>query len=172
MRPEKLSLIGELRDQLDRASFVILADYQGLTVEKITKLRDVLASHRGRMHVVKNSLLTVLGRENGWDLSGLIGPTAVIVGDGDVAQVVKAIKKFAVENELPRVKAGRLGKTPLGADEVKALADLPSREALIAQIVGLIAAPLTQLVGVMNQKVCSLLYVLKAIEETKANKAA
>ena len=172
MRPEKISLVGEIRDRIEQSPFVILADYQGLTVEKISLLRNLLEEHNGSIHVVKNTVLGVIGRDMGWDLSGLSGPTAMIVGEGDITQIAKVLKKFAAENKLPVMKLGRLGETALSSDDVVALASLPSREMLIAQVVGTIAAPLTSLVGVMNQKVLTLLYVLKAVEEAKSSKAA
>ena len=87
---------------------------------------------------------------------------------GDVTVVAKLLTKFIKDNERPALKGGRFGTEALSATDIEDMATIPSREVLLGKLVGTIAAPLSQVVGVLNQKVSSLLYVLKAVEEKKS----
>jgi len=170
MRPEKEAIIEEVKERISDAVFVLLADYQGLNVEKTHELRGKLHDTKAEMFVVKNRMLRratadLPCRDISRELSG---PSAMIYGAGDIVQTAKALKAFIKENELPVIKVGTLDGVILTAEDIQKLADLPSREQLLAKVVGTIAAPLSQIVGVMHQKVSSLLYVLKAVEEKKA----
>ena len=92
---------------------------------------------------------------------------AVVTGR-DVTQAAKVLKKFTGENkDQPAVKGGVLGNAPLVKEDIDNLASLPGREVLIAQLVGTLAAPMSRLAGVMQQKVATLVYVLRAVEEKK-----
>jgi large subunit ribosomal protein L10 len=170
-RPEKIAIIEEVRTRLDEAGFVILADCQGMDVETMGELRGRLLSQSSTLLVAKNTYLGKASEDIGWTEAEqfLAGPTALITGTGDVSVVAKTLQKFAKETSKPSVKGGRLGETTLSADDVKDIADIPSREVLYAMVAGTLAAPMTQLVGVFQQKVSSLLYVLKAVEEKKSN---
>ena len=170
MRTEKISLVAEVRDQMARSGYVILSDYRGLKVQHLTELRRRLRGVGTEVHVVKNAFIGIAARELGWDGAAtmLDGPTAVIFGAGDVTEVAKVLKTFAREHKaLPAVRGGWMGARRLSGADVEAMAVLPSRHVLLGQFVGTLAAPMTQLVGVLQQKVLSLLYVLKAIEEKK-----
>jgi large subunit ribosomal protein L10 len=169
MRPEKKSIVDELKGQITDSLFVILTDYRGLNVSKTEELRKRLRGVNAKFHVVQNRMfkhvaneLSVKGLE-----SGLKGPSAMVVGKGDVVQTAKVLKDFIKENSIPTVKIGSLEGVILSAADVDKLAGLPSREVLLGQLVGTIAAPMTRLAGVLNQKVASLLYVLKAVQEKK-----
>jgi large subunit ribosomal protein L10 len=168
MRPEKKAIIEEVQGEVDASSYVVLVDCLGLNVEKTADLRGRLRETDSRLTTVKNSFLKVavqnLGLGAGLELEG---PTSMVTGAGDVTQVAKVLRTFRKENERPAVKGGLLGGKVLSADDVVAMADIPSREIMLGILVGTIAAPMTQLVGVMQQKVLSLLYVLKAVEEKK-----
>jgi large subunit ribosomal protein L10 len=91
---------------------------------------------------------------------------AIVTGT-DVVQAAKTLKKFNSANGMPQVKAGYMGNVYLTSAEIDVLAELPPREVLLAQVVGTVAAPLSRLVGVLQQKVSSIVYVLKAIENKK-----
>jgi large subunit ribosomal protein L10 len=135
-------------------------------------LRGHLSGAKAEIHVVPNALLGVAARGLGWgDMSQfLVGPTAMVSGAGDVSQVAKLLTAYVRDNNLPiAIKGGRLASQMLGAKDVVSLAELPPREILLGRVVGTIAAPMSRLVGVMNQKVASLLYVLKAVAEKKAS---
>lgn len=175
MRPEKESMVAAIKGILEHAGFVFLVDYRGLTVEQLAELRAKLRAFESRMTVVKNSLLgrAAVTADDGADLSGLLdGPTAMVCGTGDASATAKALTAFIKEAKLPVLKGGQLGAQLLSVDDVEAIAKIPPREVLYGQLVGTIAAPMTQLVGVMNQKVSSLLYVLKAVEDKKKEESA
>jgi len=170
MRPEKEAIVREIREQLEPCAFVILSDYRGLTVEQFADLRDRLRESGAEVRVVKNAFLGRAVQELGWDGSAAFmdGPTAMIAGAGDVTEAAKIVKAFVKENELPVLKGGWLEKRPISAADVENMAGLPSLEVLRGMLAGTLAAPMTRLVGVMQQKLLSLVYVLKAVQEKKA----
>ena len=173
MRPEKKAMTDEIRQSLGDGVYVILTDYQGLDVAKTTQLRNRLQGVQARYHVVKNRLLRHVVNERseqGWE-AGLKGPTAMVTGTGDIVEVAKLLRTFIRENERPVIKIGSFDGVLLSAADIDQLAGLPSRTELLGKFVGTVAAPLSQFVGVLNQKLSSLLYVLKAVEEKKQQQA-
>ncbi len=171
MRPEKQSIIEELRGKVDDSVFVIVADFKGLTVGKTEVLRQRLAKADARIQVVKNRILGHIAKDSGLGAMSdhLAGPSAMVYGKGDVTQAAKILKEFIKENERPVIKVGALEGAVLTAADVEQLASLPARETLLGMMVGTIAAPMSQLVGVFQQKVSSLLYVLQAAADKKGN---
>jgi len=171
MRPEKESIIAEVRGKLSDSVFVIIADYQGLSVSKTDQLRQKLLKADARIQVVKNRILGHIANEAGLGAirDHLAGPSAMVYGKGDVSQTAKILKEFIKEHEKPVIKAGTLEGVVLTAADVEQLASLPSRETLLSMVVGTIAAPMSQLVGVFQQKASSLLYVLQAAADKKGN---
>ncbi len=169
MRPEKATMVDEIRRKVDGKVFVIIADYNGLNVQKTADLRDRLRGTSSEYTVVKNRLMSrVVDELKLGDLgAALKGPTAIVSGDGDVVETAKILKAFIKENNKPVIKLGTFAGAVLSAEDVEKLASLPPRHELLGKLVGTVAAPLTQLVGVMNQKVCSLLYVLQAVKDKK-----
>jgi len=169
MRAEKESIIQEIRESVTGAEFVFLADYRGLTVEQMADLRALLRPLQTSVHVVKNSFLNCAVKDLGWDgaAADLDGPTVMIRGSGDATVAAKVLSKFIASNSLPVVKGGMFGTERLMAADVESMARIPSRGVMLGIFVGTVAAPMTRLVGVMNQKISSLLYVLKAVEDKK-----
>jgi len=169
MRPEKTAMLKEVQGHLESSGFAILVDYRGLTVEEFTALRGQLREQGSRVQVVRNAFFrraaTDLGRPV--EANALEGPTAMIWGDGDVTQVAKTLKTFAKQFQRPVVKGGLLGARALSSADVEEMAGMPSREVMLGRFVGTVAAPMTQLVGVMNQKLLSLLYALQAAAEKR-----
>lgn len=171
MRPEKESIISEVREKMSDAVFVIIADYQGLTVAKTDDLRKRLLKADARIQVVKNRIVSHIAKDAGLGAmrDHLSGPSAMVYGKGDVSQAAKILKDFIKEHEKPVIKVGALEGVVLTAKDVEQLASLPSRETLLGMMVGTLAAPMSQLVGVFQQKASSLLYVLKAAADKKGN---
>jgi large subunit ribosomal protein L10 len=169
MRPEKIAILEEYSNSLDSADYVIMANCTGMTMEQFDELRAKLRENNGKLQIVKNKIYAKAVTDQGKSFidSSLIGPTAVISGEGDVTVVAKAIKNYVKSAGLPVVKGGILGDKALSIVDVKALADMPSREIMLGMFVGTVAAPMTQLVGVVNQKLLTLLYVLKAVADKK-----
>lgn len=174
MRPEKKSITEEIKKRLSDSSYVLLVDYRGMTVQQLTDLRGRLHQKQARLQVVANSLLVHASRELGWDsrFEGLVnGPIAIVTGHGDVSEVAKILRGASQETKLLAVRGGRLERTLLSPPDVEQIASLPPRMEMLAKFVGTVAAPMSQLVGVLGGKLRSLLYVLKAIEEKKAPSA-
>lgn len=170
MRPEKKSIVEELRSKISDSSFVILTNYRGLNVLRTEELRRRLRKVRAQFQVIQNSMFRRAAKEvpSFTALEEKVdGPSAMVFGKGDVVQAAKVLRDFAGEFELPVVRAGAMEGAVLSAADIDALAQLPAREVLLAMFVGTVAAPLSRLVGVLQQKVASVVYVLKAIQEKK-----
>jgi large subunit ribosomal protein L10 len=173
MRPEKESILQEITAAVEASAHVLLADYSGMKVKHFNLLRSNLLEVGARSLVVKNSLLGVaLGKlDRGVPESALAGKTLMVTGGADITAVAKTLKAFMKEQKVLVLKGGSLNTQMLSEQDVEAMADLPSREVLLGQLVGTVQAPMTQFVGVMHAKVSSLLYVLTAIEDKKKNAA-
>ncbi len=173
MRPEKQTIVAELKQKLQATPYVILADFTGLNVEGFTQLRERLSKVSARAMVVKNSLLRLTLKELKMpDLNGALqGPTAMIFGGGEMSAVASVLKKFFKEFEKLKIKAGILDQAVLGADQINMLADLPSREVLRAQLLGLLLAPANRLVRPLNTPASQFVQLLRAKSE-KAGQTA
>lgn len=170
MRAEKLSMLGEVRTRLSGSSYYFLTNYTGLTVAKTEDLRRRLRGAKADFTVVSNKQFQLASKDLGFpalDAKVVRGPSAMIYGAGDVAAVAKILKDFIRENQKPAVKAGALEQQLLTPADVDSLAALPSREILLGRVVGTIAAPMSQLVGVLQQKAATLVYALKAYADKK-----
>ena len=170
MRPEKQAIAREIQDQLGNATFAILTDFTRMDTTKTAALRRKLRETGARFQVVPNRLFRAVAQEAGYAGldSALKGPTALVFGAGDVAATAKALREFIKANDkIPVIKAGHLDGAVLSAADVEALASLPPKKVLQGILVGTIAAPMSNLVGVMSQKLASLVYVLKAAAEKK-----
>lgn len=169
MRPEKEAILKEYSDKLQSYDFVIMADCRGMTMEQFDELRAKLRADEAQLQIVRNKIYAkaVEAAGKSVDESCFVGPTATIGGVGDVTVIAKSVNAFVKQSGRPVVKGGILGDKALSAAEVGALADMPSREIMLGMFVGTVAAPMTQLVGVMNQKLLTLLYVLKAAADKK-----
>jgi large subunit ribosomal protein L10 len=170
MRPEKEAILKEIKQKVDASEFLLLADYRGMTVEQFSSLRASLRAAGSRIQVVKNSLLLLVAREKGWkSLEPHLAKASAMVVGKNVVDAAKVLKKFRADTQnKPAMKAGMMGASFLSMADIEALASIPPREVLLSQVVGTIAAPMTRLVGVFSSKVCSLLYVLKAVEQKKS----
>ena len=173
MRPEKTSIVSELSQKLKQSPFVLVADYQRMKVGNFTELRSRLASAGAEVHVVKNSFLKRAMTESGLtDVSDkLVGQTAVVTGEKEVAPVAKVLKKFTTEFKIAGLKIGLVDRAVLSTDELEQIADLPAREVLLAQLLGLFLAPATRLVRVLNEPGSALARLLKAKAEKEGKPA-
>ncbi len=167
MRTEKSSIVSEVTGWLEKAPFMILVDYKGLTVGGFSELRKRLQGVGSQCHVVKNSLLKIASRELGNpDCADLLsGQTAIVFGDEDVCAAAKVLKSFAAEFQKPTIKGGVLDKEQLSTDQVVALADLPSKDTLRAQLLGVLLAPASKLVRTLNEPGSQLARLLEAYKE-------
>jgi large subunit ribosomal protein L10 len=176
MRPEKASIVSDLSEKLNRSPFLLVTDYQRMKVDHFGELRNRLAPTGAEVHVVKNSFLKRAMTASGMpDLAEqLSGQTAVVTGDRDVAPVAKVLKTFTAEFKIAAVKIGLVDRNVLSTAEVESLADLPSREVLLGQFLGVLLAPATKLVRTLNEPAASLARLLnaKAEKQGKPTEAA
>ncbi len=164
MRVEKKYLIEEVTTHLKKSDYVILANYDKMTVADVAELRRRLAPHQAEFHVVKNSSLRVAAQALSlpdFDRA-LIGPTAIIVGGRNSPGVAKVIRDFIKEKQKIVLKAGVLSNRLLSSKELERLAELPSLEALRAQLLGLLQQPAGMFVRVLNAVPQGLANVLQA----------
>jgi large subunit ribosomal protein L10 len=167
MRPEKASIVSDLSERLTRSPFVLVTDYQRMNVNHFADLRTRLAASGAEMHVVKNSFLKRAMTDSGLPdvATNLTGQTAIVTGDRDVAPVAKVLKTFAAEFKISALKIGVVDKSVLSTKDLEALAELPSREILLAQLLGLLLSPATKLVRLLNEPGASLARLLNARKE-------
>jgi large subunit ribosomal protein L10 len=164
MRVEKKYLIEEVAGHLKKSDYVILANYDKMTVADVAELRQRLAAHHAEFHVVKNSSLRVAAQALSlpdFDRA-LIGPTAIIVGGRNSPGVAKVLRDFIKEKQKIVLKAGVLGARLISSGEIEKLAELPSLEALRAQLLGLLQQPASSFVRVLNAVPSGVVNVLQA----------
>src|SRR5436309_4898084 len=176
MRPEKASIVSDLAAKLTRSPLVLGTDYQRRKVDQVGDLRNRLAPAGAEVRVVKNSFLKRAMTDSGLpDVADkLSGQTAIVMGEKDVAPVAKILKTFAAEFKVATLKIGIVDKSILSTKDVETLAELPPREVLLAQLLGLLLSPMTQLARLLNEPGASLARLLnaKAQKEGKPAEAA
>lgn len=169
-KANKQKVVVELHEKLERAQAVFLADFRGMNVEKATQLRVDLRKANVEYKVVKNTLLELASKDT--DKAALIshfaGPTAVAMSYDDPVAAAKVLSKYAKEQQAVfKLKAGILSGKTISVSDIQALADLPSREVLIAKMLGSMNAPATNFVGVLAAVPGSFVRVLNAIRIQK-----
>jgi len=164
-RPEKVAVVDEVKARLNDSDAAILTEYRGLTVKDLATLRGQLRTSGADYKIYKNTLVRFAVRDLELQEleSSLTGPTAIAFVKGDAAAVAKTLRDFSKGNPNLVVKGGVLGSKPLTAGDAAALADLPSREVLLAQIAGLFAQPLQQFAGMLQALPRNFAYGLKAL---------
>jgi len=164
MNPDKKIIVDQLLERVNNSPFVLVVDYNGMTVPQFSELRNRLSGGGAECHVAKNTHMKRVLSEAGLpDLSdALVGQTAFITGQEDVCGAAKAVANFAKEFKMPVVKGGVLDGAPIDADQIKALADLPPRDVLLAKLLGTINAPAEKLLRTLNEPGSSLLRLLNA----------
>jgi large subunit ribosomal protein L10 len=164
-RPDKAAAVAELTEAFRDSSAAVLTEYRGLTVAQLKELRRSLAGN-ATYAVVKNTLTKIAARQAGVEVLEplLEGPSAIAFVTGDAVEVAKSLRSFGRENPLLVVKGGVLDGRPISADEVRKLADLESREVLLAKFAGGLLAPAQQFVSVLAAPVAQLARLLGAIE--------
>lgn len=166
---EKKAIVSELAERMKNASSGVLVDYKGITVEADTRLRRDLRSAGVKYEVVKNSLTRFAAQQIGFGALDpvLNGTTALATSDTDPVIPAKILSEFAKKNDKFKIKAGFVEGRLIEVEEVKALAQLPSREVLVATVLGTLNAPITGFVNVLNANIRGLAVALNAIAEKK-----
>jgi large subunit ribosomal protein L10 len=163
-RPDKAAAVAELTTAFRDSSAAVLTEYRGLTVAELKELRRSLAGN-ATYNVVKNTLSKIAAREAGLEALEpmLEGPSAIAFVSGDPVTVAKGLRAFTRDHPLLVIKGGVLDGSPLSADDIRKLADLESREVLLAKLAGGFVAPATQLASVLMAPVRQLAQVLGAL---------
>jgi large subunit ribosomal protein L10 len=173
-RPEKAAVVTEVKERLSNADAAILTEYRGLTVQDLATLRRSLREAGGDYKIYKNTLVRFAVQEQGLDeLEPLLeGPVAIAFVSGDAVAVAKALRDFGRTNPNLVIKGGLLGTSILSAADTSALANLPTREVLLARLAGGLAAPLQQFAGLLQALPRNFAYGLKALIDTRPPDAA
>jgi len=172
-RSAKELAVEQLTSELGRIKLAVMTDYRGLTVAEAEELRGLLREQGMAYRVTKNTLLRIAAKQNealaSLDAAAFHGPMALAMSFEDEVAPARVIFQYAKKHDALQVVGAITGDGQLlTPDQVKALATLPSREQLLAQVVGTIAAPLTGMVGVMAGNVRSIINLLNALQESRA----
>jgi large subunit ribosomal protein L10 len=165
LKAQKGQIVAELVERLRGSSTLIVADYRGLTMKEIDEVRGEILKHGARFSVVKNTLTRRAAEEAGLgELNEFLdGPTAIaFVGDGDMVSVARSLNETARRTRILALKGGILDGRTITADQVRELASLPPAEVLRAQTLGAIVGPLNAIVGLFAAPLRDLVAVLDA----------
>jgi large subunit ribosomal protein L10 len=168
-RQEKVAVVDEVAEKLSAADAVIVTEYRGLKVSQLGGLRRQLRDAGGEYKVYKNTLARLGAEKAGVDgLSDLlVGPTGITFITGDAAAVAKTLREAAKANPLLVLRGGIVGGKVISAKDVEALADLPSRDVLLARFAGALQAPLVKTAGLLQAMPRNFAYGLKALIDSK-----
>ncbi len=168
-RAEKVAVVEEITAKLRSAEAVFVTEYRGMSVGQLAGLRRQLRPTGGEYKVYKNTLARFGAQNAGLDglADMLIGPSGITFANGDIAATAKVLRDAAKTNPLLIIKGGSMGSTPLSAKDVEALADLPSRDTLLAMFAGALQAPLVKTAGLLQALPRNMAYGLKALIDQK-----
>ena len=173
-KQEKEELLQLLKEKMGSAQIVILADYKGINVDEITKLRRKMRDSGNEFRIAKNTIIKLAAKElnmEGLD-AHLLGSTALAIGYTDPVSPAKVLYDFIKEFKKIEVKAAVLDGQLIEAEQVKALANLPSREVLLGKVLGGMQSPMYGFAGVLQGLLRNFVYALEAVREKKADQAA
>ena len=150
-RPDKSAAVTEITEMFRNSSATVLTEYRGLTVAQLKQLRGSLGQNT-TYAVVKNTLTKIAAQEAGIDGLDdlLVGPSALAFVDGDPVEAAKGLRKFSKEHPALVIKGGFMDGKVLSAEEINKLADLESREVLLAQVAGLLKSPIQRMAVVLG----------------------
>ena len=170
---QKQAMVSEVAAKLQGAQSVIVAEYRGLNVERVTQLRSKARKSGVWLRVLKNTLArrAVKGTPFEKLSEQMVGPLMYGISQDPVAGA-KVLSEFAKENELFVIKAGAMPNAVMSAQDIKALSQLPSREELLAKLLGTMQAPVTKLVRTMNEVPSKFVRTLAAYRDSKEKAAA
>jgi large subunit ribosomal protein L10 len=173
-RPEKVAVVDEIRTKLAEADAAMLTEYRGLTVPELADLRAALRGSGTEYKVFKNTLARRAVADSGLDdvASMFEGPVAIAFVRGDAASAAKALREFGRSHEALVVKGGLLGTRIITAVEIEALAELPSRDVLLAQLAGGFQAPLTKAAGLFQAFTRNFAYAISALIDQRGGAPA
>lgn len=170
---QKHEVISEIKEAIQNSKSVTIVEYRGLNVSEVTELRTKYRNSNSSYKVYKNTMVNIALKELGYegyeDL--LTGPNGFVFSNEDMVQGPKVTAEFSKENEKLVIKGGLLDGDVLNADEVKALAKLPTREVLVAMALGGLNAPIQGFASALNGIITKVVYALNAVKEQQEQNA-
>ena len=168
-KDQKKNIVKDLAEIIKNSKSVVFSDFKGLKVKDMTDLRRELRKEESDMKVVKKTLINLALKDAGieMDTKNFEGQIAIAISEKDEVAIAKIISKFAKANENLKIVGGILGTKTLAKEEIAALAKLPSKEELLAKLVGTINAPVSGFVNVLAGNLRGLVTVLKAVADKK-----
>lgn len=165
----KSDKIAQIKEKVEKAQVAIVTEYQGMSVEDITKLRRALQNEDGDYMVTKNTLAKIAVKDTEYELLTdlLTGPIAIAFGYGDQVMPAKALAKFIKETEKGKIVGAVLDGKLLSADEAKALAALPSKQEIYAKMLGCINSPASGIANSINAVMSQLTRTMAAVRDQK-----
>ena len=170
---QKTEVINEIKEAVQNSKSMTIVEYRGLSVGQVTDLRNKYRESGSTYKVYKNTMVRIALEELGYDGLDeyLTGPNGFVFSNEDMVQGPKVSADFSKENEKLIIKGGLLDGKVLDADEVKALAKLPTKEVLIAMALGGLNAPIQGLASALNGVITKVVYALNAIAEKQEQNA-
>ncbi len=170
-RDDKVDRVRELNETFSRAKFVVVADYRGLKVTELEKLRSELRQNQAQVLIAKNTLLKLAVKDTEYEglSDSFSGTTAVTFSFEEPVATAKVLTDFAKEFDALQIRHAVMDGKILSPAEVESIAKLPSREQLLGQLCGVLSAVPTNFVRVLNGVAGNLVYALQAIKEQKEN---
>lgn len=169
-KPEKIQAVAEMKKLFDDAGSYFITDYQGLNVADMTELRKNLRENNVRYLIAKNTLMKIAAKDAGVPdtvIGELKGPTAIAFTSEDAAPAAKILHDSYKKKELPRVKVFVVEDDIYNGEDLKRLADLPSRDILLSMVVASVEAPFTSLIGSIDGFFRKLVGTVDALAEKK-----
>ncbi|MET8651940.1 50S ribosomal protein L10 [Nocardia aurea] len=167
-KPEKVTAVEEITEQFKSSTATVVTEYRGLSVGKLTELRRALGTE-ATYSVAKNTLVKRAAAEAG--VEGLddlfVGPTAITFISGEPVNAAKALKAFAKDNKALVIKGGYMDGAPLSVSEVERIADLETREVLLAKLAGAMKGNLAKAAGLFNAPASQVARLAAALQEKK-----
>lgn len=171
-KPDKVAAVAEIADKFRSSSAAVITEYSGLSVSQLTTLRRALGNG-ATYRVAKNTLVQRAAEDAG--VQGLealfAGPTAIAFVEGEPVDAAKALRDFAKDNKGLVIKGGYMDGRPLSVDEVTKIADLDSREVLLAKLAGAMKGNLSKAAGLFNAPASQVARLAAALQEKKAAEA-
>lgn len=165
----KAAVVTEVSGKLTAADAALITEFRGMTVSSLAKLRRALRVHGAEYKVYKNTLARFGAKDAG--IEGLVdlltGPTAITFVHGDASIVAKTLRDHAKVDQLLVLKGGVIGGKTVSAVDLKMIADLPSRDVLLAQLAGMLQAPLNKTANLLQAPMRRVAYGLKSLLESK-----
>lgn len=172
-KEQKTALVGEIAEGLGRASIALVSEYRGMTAGEATEVRRRLRAVRGELRVAKNTLIRRAIKDTAFTAldDKLGGPVGLILSFADPVELAKTVTGMRELGDKFKLRGGVLDGKPLTGEEIQALAALPPREVVLAQLLGLIMAPATQVVRLLNEPGSALARVVDAIGKKNGDAA-